>query len=234
MQSNSSHPVFPFNTDCPEIVYHAVLQGINDPFNIVDRDFRIVWANEPKARLFRKNQNDLIGKFCFDVFQRRQEVCPHCPVKEAFSSGKTCVMETHLTVASGSRHPCEIRAYPVHDRHGDILYGVTIGFDISARNRRVHGKPPEVHSDNSVSTLRAPFPPPSSPFWKEERIYVDLTSREIEVLSLVATGLTNNDIASSLSISPHTVKSHVIHIFNKLGVSDRTQAAVRGAYLGLI
>ena len=39
-------------------------------------------------------------------------------------------------------------------------------------------------------------------------------------------GETNNAISEVLSISPHTVKSHVIHIFNKLGVSDRTQASV--------
>jgi DNA-binding NarL/FixJ family response regulator len=53
-----------------------------------------------------------------------------------------------------------------------------------------------------------------------------LTDREIEVLRLMTEGFTNNEISEQLSISPHTVKSHVIHIFNKLGVDDRTQAAV--------
>ena len=56
-----------------------------------------------------------------------------------------------------------------------------------------------------------------------------LTGRELEVLRLVAQGATNAEIADLLEISPHTVKSHVIHIFNKLGVSDRTQAAVWAA-----
>ena len=53
-----------------------------------------------------------------------------------------------------------------------------------------------------------------------------LTNREIEVLKLIAQGYTNNEISGMLFISPHTVKSHMIHIFNKLGVNDRTQAAV--------
>jgi DNA-binding CsgD family transcriptional regulator/ArsR family metal-binding transcriptional regulator len=54
----------------------------------------------------------------------------------------------------------------------------------------------------------------------------DLTPREVQVLKLVAEGASNPEISARLRISPHTVKSHIIHIFNKLGVNDRTQAAV--------
>lgn len=53
-----------------------------------------------------------------------------------------------------------------------------------------------------------------------------LTGREREVLGLVARGLTNKEIARELAVSPATVKAHVERIIAKLGVSDRTQAAV--------
>jgi len=53
-----------------------------------------------------------------------------------------------------------------------------------------------------------------------------ITARECEVLQLMGQGRTNNEISQTLNISPHTVKSHVINVFNKLGVNDRTQAAV--------
>lgn len=53
-----------------------------------------------------------------------------------------------------------------------------------------------------------------------------LTRREIEVLKLLAEGLFNKEIAYKLSISEKTVKNHVSNIFKKLGVFDRTQAAV--------
>jgi len=53
-----------------------------------------------------------------------------------------------------------------------------------------------------------------------------LTEREIEVLRLIVNGLSNELIAQTLSVSVPTVKTHVRHIFEKLGVSDRTQAAV--------
>lgn len=53
-----------------------------------------------------------------------------------------------------------------------------------------------------------------------------LTRREREVLRLMVEGLTNRAIAENLSVSSETVKSHVQHIFCKLQVKDRTQAAV--------
>jgi len=61
-----------------------------------------------------------------------------------------------------------------------------------------------------------------------------MTDRELEVLPLLASGLTNREIARRLMISPGTVKHHVRHIASKLGVSDRTQAAVRAVELGLL
>lgn len=61
-----------------------------------------------------------------------------------------------------------------------------------------------------------------------------LTPRELEVLRLVAQGKTNRAIGEQLVITVGTVKIHVEHIIAKLGVSDRTQAAVRAIQLGLL
>ncbi len=57
-------------------------------------------------------------------------------------------------------------------------------------------------------------------------VEVPLTQRESEVLHQLALGLTNKEIATQLHISYETVKEHVQHILRKIGVSDRTQAAV--------
>ena len=63
---------------------------------------------------------------------------------------------------------------------------------------------------------------------------VQLSPREREVLQLLAQGQTNRQIARALTISVSTVKIHVEHILAKLGVCDRTQAAVRAIELGLL
>jgi DNA-binding NarL/FixJ family response regulator len=73
------------------------------------------------------------------------------------------------------------------------------------------------------------YPTPSK---RHEPLEDALTPRETEVLGLLTTGQTNQQIAQTLTISKGTAKVHVEHIIRKLGVSDRTQAAVRAIELG--
>lgn len=61
-----------------------------------------------------------------------------------------------------------------------------------------------------------------------------LSGREIEVLTLVAQGHSNKDIAKQLHISTATVKTHLIHIYGKLGVSDRTAAVTTALEKGIL
>jgi DNA-binding NarL/FixJ family response regulator len=72
-----------------------------------------------------------------------------------------------------------------------------------------------------VSRVAAPAPPSLSP-------------RETEVLRLVAAGQSNPMIAKSLFVGEATVKTHLLHVFEKLGVSDRTRAVTRAMELGLL
>ncbi len=60
-----------------------------------------------------------------------------------------------------------------------------------------------------------------------------LSDREIEVLKLVAQGLSNREIAAMLFISPGTAKTHIHNVCGKLGVQNRTEAAIRSKELGL-
>ena len=69
---------------------------------------------------------------------------------------------------------------------------------------------------------------------REERLAEPLTDREVEVLRLLVLGKTNREVAQSLRLSLSTIKSHVQRLITKLGVSDRTQAAVRAVELGLL
>jgi DNA-binding CsgD family transcriptional regulator len=70
----------------------------------------------------------------------------------------------------------------------------------------------------------------------EHRCFADgpaaLSRRETETIELVSLGLTNHEVAAKLSVSVHAVKFHLAHVYRKLGVANRTEAAV--AYLRLV
>lgn len=70
--------------------------------------------------------------------------------------------------------------------------------------------------------------------WVRKPAATALSSREIEVLGLVAKGKTNGEIGRDLHISEATVKTHLLRAFNKLGVSDRTAAVTTAISLGLL
>jgi DNA-binding CsgD family transcriptional regulator len=61
-----------------------------------------------------------------------------------------------------------------------------------------------------------------------------ITAREMEILTLVAQGLSNREIAAQLFVSENTVKTHCARAFDKLGAARRTQAVQRGKELGLL
>lgn len=102
--------------------------------------------------------------------------------------------------------------YPVYDSQGNRVSSVTLDVDTSGDSPKVS---PLVDSvpERAVHEANASLP-------------AGLSKREVEVLTMMARGWTNPEISKTLFISPHTVKSHVVNIFNKLGVNHRTQAVV--------
>lgn len=78
--------------------------------------------------------------------------------------------------------------------------------------------------------------PPLAQFVRDEAKVAELglTPRELEILGLLATGLSNREIAEKVFVSENTVKTHLARVFDKLGARRRTQAVERGKALRLI
>ena len=123
----------------------------------------------------------------------------------------------------------ETAAYPVYDENGRVISTTEIELNISDSEQSLKTQ------QEGARVLENGIPTPRQEEGEtgfegdHHGIRVILTGREVEVLRLMAEGFTNPEISEILSISHHTVKSHVVHIFNKLGVNDRTQAAVWAA-----
>ncbi len=119
----------------------------------------------------------------------------------------------------------EIATYPIFDKEGNLEASISIEIDTTKRELHLQKQKKHIEKlEKKLGDLEKEQEALSKD--NEAEIQTDLTDREIQVLRFVAEGATNIEISDILSISPHTVKSHIIHIFNKLNVNDRTQAAV--------
>lgn len=89
----------------------------------------------------------------------------------------------------------------------------------------------------TASALPLPQPGPATPSVlqvDQTQLIEPLSKRELEVLHLIAEGLTNPEIASKLYLSLNTVKVHTRNIYSKLGVNNRTKAVTKGRTLRIL
>lgn len=111
-------------------------------------------------------------------------------------------------------------------------FGIWLGLRITRRREIVRETvivrevPVPVPSDAPVGE---PFAPNAA-----SQQSLGITARELEILTLVARGLSNREIAAQLFVSENTVKTHCARVFDKVGASRRTQAVQRGKELGLL
>lgn len=105
-------------------------------------------------------------------------------------------------------------------------FGIWLGLRITRRRETV-----------VVREIHVPAEPATSEFFAPNAATQEnlaITPRELEILTLVARGLSNREIASQLFVSENTVKTHCAHVFDKVGAARRTQAVQRGKELGLL
>jgi DNA-binding NarL/FixJ family response regulator len=86
----------------------------------------------------------------------------------------------------------------------------------------------------SPASSEPAVPPPTTPAFDGGSDVSQLTEREREILALLARGASNREISETLYIAGGTVKNHLSNILGKLGVRDRTQAALKARELGLL
>jgi DNA-binding NarL/FixJ family response regulator len=96
---------------------------------------------------------------------------------------------------------------------GESILGPSVAAKVIAEFTRVSRMVPSAHTEQLIEPL---------------------SERELEILALIARGAHNREIANQLFIAEGTVKNHVTHILGKLGVRDRTQAALKAREMGLL
>lgn len=109
-------------------------------------------------------------------------------------------------------------------------FGIWLGLRIT-RNRETVRETVVVRE--VLVPAEAPSSEPFAPNAAQKQI-LGITARELEILTLIARGFSNREIATQLFVSENTVKTHCARAFDKLGAARRTQAVQRGKELGLL
>jgi two-component system, NarL family, response regulator LiaR len=106
-------------------------------------------------------------------------------------------------------------------------FGIWLGLRITRRRETMAKEVLPASGRSSEPAL--PFSPNAA-----QQQSLGITDRELEILALIARGLSNREIATQLFVSENTVKTHCSRTFDKLGAARRTQAVRRGKELGLL
>ena len=112
---------------------NRALDSITDPLVIYDRDYRILTVNQALATTYQVDIEQIIGRYCYEVFHGRSRVCEACHIEDVFRTGEPQRREKVVPLPDGRLRHCEIRAYPVKDAEGTVIQAIEHGRDISER-----------------------------------------------------------------------------------------------------
>lgn len=115
--------------------YRSLVENIDFGVTMIDSDHNIVMTNVSQARMFNKSVHEFIGKKCFREYERRENVCPHCPGVQAMSTGHTAHTETEGIRDDGSRFSVSINAFPILNEEGHPTGFIEVVEDITERKK---------------------------------------------------------------------------------------------------
>jgi len=218
----------------------VALSGLKtaEGFFAVDCDQRIVHWNEAAEQMLGYSAEDVLGKHCHEVFGGRDaqnfQFCrANCAVTQNARRGRpTQDYDVVVKKPDGTDMWANVSVMLLK-RHKESPLILHTFRDVTER-RRI-----ETFARRALESLRElESPPPGEPEPDAEEPrptpVPPLSRREMQVLQLMAVGLTTKDIAAHLGISPITARNHITHVITKLGAGNRLQAVLYASRRRLI
>jgi PAS domain S-box-containing protein len=217
-------------------LFQALANAADAAF-VIDEDQRIIYWNQAAQEILGYASEEVVGRPCHEILEGRgdqgEAICRHhCYVATIAATGSPVTSyDTRIRTKSGELRwisvsiltflnsdnttPLVVHLFrdATHKRESEQF---TLQVLDAARRMREGGFSTFAFPAPTISTVR------------------DLTDREREVLSLLAQGLSTQDIAQALSISPSTARNHIQNILHKLNVHSRLEAVAYAYEHGLV
>jgi PAS domain S-box-containing protein len=113
--------------------YRSLVDNIKHGINLIDADHNIIMVNAAQSKNFNKPVSELIGKKCFREFEKRNEICPHCPGGQAMATGQSAEVQTEGIRDDGSHFYVRIRAFPSFGPDGTVTGFIEYAENITGR-----------------------------------------------------------------------------------------------------
>jgi PAS domain S-box-containing protein len=118
-----------------EVRYRELVENIQLGITLIDAEHNILMTNTSQARMFGKTPADFVGRKCFREFEKRAEICPHCPGVRTMATGQRQDVETEGVRDDGSRFAVWVQTFPIHAANGAVVGFIEVIEDITDRNR---------------------------------------------------------------------------------------------------
>ena len=139
--------------------YSSLIENIHLGISLIDENYRVVMANSSLGQIFHRPVNDVINKICFQEFEKKATVCPHCPGRVAMETGQTASAETEVVRDDGSRIVLRIMAFPVADPYGkntrfiEVIQDITEQRQVAEKNKLLESQLQQSQKMEAIGTL---------------------------------------------------------------------------------
>jgi len=111
----------------------SILESMGGGISVLDREFRVLLTNRTVLDLMKMESKDIIGKHCYRVFHKLDDVCPDCAVARTFETGKPDFTQHSASASDGSIIHAELHSYPIADSEGNVVKVIEMVSDVTAR-----------------------------------------------------------------------------------------------------
>ncbi|MGD9082759.1 MAG: PAS domain S-box protein [Desulfobacterales bacterium] len=108
-----------------------ILKSLVEHVIYQDTEMRILWANRAACESVNLTQEQLLGRFCYEIWPQRNDPCPDCPLRKAMKTGQSEEIEKYTP----DGRVWFIRGYPVQDENGKIVGAIELTLDITERKQ---------------------------------------------------------------------------------------------------